>query len=176
MPRLVTIALALLAIVAIPAAIAIAGKSKSVTHKGKVGISSKIEPGESFVPASGGAPIKLKFEQKGKRLKTLKLVDFDEIYYICKKGSDVIAKDVRIGGAKISKAKKNKPPSFRYREQGADAAFGAIGLPQATSFSLEFTGTILDGGKRATGKLRSDFNDRNYGTCSTGSQVWRSEK
>lgn len=170
--------IALLAIALIPAAFAVAGKGKSSTlkQKGKVGISSDVEPGDSFVPKSGGSPIKLKFQQKGKRLTKVKTVDFDEIYYLCDDGPDVIAKDVRIVDEKVTKAKKNKPASFRFFGQGADLAFGTVGLGSAKSFKFEFSGEILDGNKRATGRLRSDFDDREYGKCSTGTQVWRSEQ
>lgn len=171
-------ALALLVAIAIPAGVADAGKgkNKSLTHKGKVGISPQ-QPGESFVPSSGGSEIKLKFKRqgkgKGKRLTKLKFVDFEDVYYICEGGPDVISQGVRIGGAKVKKAGKNQPPGFRYFEKGD--GFLTTGIFDAEKFKFDFRGEILDGTKRATGTLRSEFSSRTYGECSTGSQVWRSE-
>lgn len=173
MRKLIT-AVALLAAVAIPVGTADAGKgkNKSLIHKGKVGTSPQ-EPGESFVPGTGGSEIKLKFKKKGKRLTKLKLVDFEEVYYICEGGPDVISQGVRIGGAKVNKAGKNKPPRFRYFEKGD--GFATTGVFDAEKFTFEFKGEIIDGTKRATGTLKSKFSSRQYGECSTGSQLWRSE-
>ena len=179
MSKALSTAIALLAILAVPTAIATAGKGgkkQTVTQKGKVGISAKVEPGESFVPKSGGAPIKLKFERKGKRLTKLKAVDFEEITFLCKGGPGIIAQGVRVGGAKVSKAKKNHPPAFRFFEKGgSQEAFLTLGASGARSYKFSFDGKILDGTKRATGKLKVEFVDREQGACTTGTQVYRSE-